>query len=130
LPLRDREKDRSTEVEVSKVDSTKESVFRHDRIETDVDGRKGSDGGGGRTGGWETITSSGATNTPRDIGGERARRTRQEERRRGPFLLHDSIVISGGGGVGVNRGEGASTFDEFDELIVIALQPLVPKRSG
>jgi hypothetical protein len=67
---------------------------------------------------------------PRDIGGERARRTKQEERRLGPFLLHDSIVIRGGGGVSVDGGECARTSDEFDELIVITRQPLLPKRSG
>jgi hypothetical protein len=61
---------------------------------------------------------------------ERARRPRQEVRRRGPFLLHDAIVIGGGGGGGVDGGECASASDEFDELVVITRQPLLPKRSG
>jgi hypothetical protein len=60
----------------------------------------------------------------------RESKTDQEERRRGPFLLHDAIVICGGGGVGVEGGECASTSDEFDELVVIKRQPLLPKRSG
>ncbi len=80
---------------------------------------------GGQEGG--TITSRIATV---DVVEERARRAGAEERGGSPLLLDDSVIVGGGVGVGVDRGQGACALDELEELVVIALDPLPSERAG
>jgi hypothetical protein len=56
----------------------------------------------------------------------------EEESERGPLtLLNYPVVVEGGSrGVGMDGGESAGAFDELDEFVIIASDPLPLKRTG
>ena len=87
LALGERESDGSAKVEIGEVGSAKEGIVRHHRVQGDVDGSEGSNVGGGRTGGGETITSRGAAAV--HVVEERTRRGGAEEREEG---VHFSLT--------------------------------------
>jgi hypothetical protein len=130
LALRDREGNRGAEIEVSKVGGAKKGIFRHHRIQGNVDGSERSYVSRGRTGGGETITSRGASNATTHIVGERARWSGAYESRRSPLLLDDSVVVGGGRGVRVYGSESTGALHQLDEFVVVAGDPLAPERAG
>ncbi len=60
----------------------------------------------------------------------RTRRARAEERGGMPLLLNYAVVVGGSRGVGVDRGQGTGALDELDELVVVAVDPLLAERAG
>ncbi len=68
------------------------------------------------------VTSRGTAHTPIDVPWE-------EERSRSPLFFHHPVIISGGGGVGVDGGESARRLDELDKLVVVADNPLFAVRA-
>ncbi len=47
-----------------------------------------------------------------------------------PLLLNYAVVVGGSRGVGVDRGQGTGALDELDELVVVAVDPLLAERDG
>ena len=78
----------------------------------------------------KAITSRSATHATVDIVEERARRAGAEERGGSPLLFDDVVVVGGCGGGGVDRGQGTGALDELDELVVVALNPLLAERAS
>ncbi len=95
-----------------------------------VDGSERGNVSRGRTGRGETVISRGASNATAHIVGERARWSGAEESRRSPLFLDDSVVVGGCRGVSVNGSESTCALHQLDEFVVVAGDPLAPKRAG
>jgi hypothetical protein len=106
------------------MDGAKESVVGDDRVEEDIDGRERGNLGGGGTGRGKTVTTRSVTNTTVYARRVAALGAGEEARSGGPLLLRHGIVIRGGGGSVVDGTEGARSFDELNELVVVSLQLL------
>ena len=125
-----RREERSAEIEVNKVERTKDSIFGDDSVEDTVKGGERSCVGRGRARGRETVTTRTSAHATEDVVGERAERSCGEEGEGRPLLLDDPIVVGRRGGARVNGAEGAGGGDQLDEFGAVTDGPLGPKGAG
>jgi hypothetical protein len=64
------------------------------------------------------------------IVGERARWSGAEESRRSPLFLDDSVVVGGCRGVSVDMSESICALHQLGKFVVVAGDPLAPKRAS
>jgi hypothetical protein len=95
---------RSAKIEIGQVDRTKVRVGGDNRVQKEVDGREGSDMGGGWNGGLEAVATGRASHAPVDPRREAAEGAGDEEGGGKPLLLNDGIKVSRGGGRQSGRG--------------------------
>jgi hypothetical protein len=74
-----RREERSAEIEVNKVERTKDIIFGDDSVEDTVKGGERSGVGGGRARGRETVTTRISAHATEDVVGERAEGSCGEE---------------------------------------------------
>ncbi len=125
-----RREERSAEIEVNKVERTKDSIFGDDSVEDTVKGGERSGVGRGRARGRETITTRSSAHATQDVVGEQAERTWGEEGEGRPLLLDGPIKIGRRGGATVDGAEVAGGGDQFDEFRAVTDGPLGPKGAG
>ena len=81
----------------------KEGISGHDRVEKQVDARKGSNVGGGGARGFKAVATCGATHPSIDAGCEASVGAWEEHGGGRPLLFGDGVKIGGRGGAEMHR---------------------------
>ena len=102
-------------------------MIGHDRVEEAVDSRVGGRGGRHRIRDREAVSTRCSSHSALNVGGDIALGTGAKKRGWRPLFFYYTVVVCGWGRGNENRGKGASSLDQFDQLCVVSFDPLIPK---
>ncbi len=92
-----------------------------------MDSRVGGSGGRHRIRDREAVSTRCSSHSTLNVGGDIALGTGAKKSGWRPLFFYYTVVVCGWGRGNENRGKGASSLDQFDQLCVVSFDPLIPK---